>query len=851
MRNRWDLKALTGGESPLRRAAARKFARPLSMRLAFRGGTAAFELWLSSDAPLELGRYTPELDARGNTRISRCQLKLRLSDGKVMLESCGANPTGILRFGLAPWEWVDKGETRPLGLGDSVALSYLSGSHGDNRTPGIVLSCSAAVATTAPAPAEPAPVTVPVPVPTASATGPTANSRLLEDMLAEEPRRSSSHEMGGLGLPKKSLASIMDDDDDELAPVTAPGSSFSSALPRAAVSRVAAGSSVAAPARSDLPEERQQHECEVCYDTVPVAATLALCKEGHRFCAECAWRCCESSLGDGLVPACPKAKEARCGTVSRLVASAALTRWLTDPEADTQSRKTALASWDVSSAGGGRFESGKLDGVYESAERARQGAVQCIGKGCEAWYVPPRPHAPEPQRLLCVAAGCRATFCSACRQPFHWNSTCAEALRLSARWVRFLQDELSPFLMAAVRLDGERWAPVLQMHAGAKGALDEATKEALSRFDELRQMELWKQKHCRRCPYCTRVVEKIDGCDMLICGGNYHGGNQQRGCGKQFIWGDGQPNSSIPYEADLRGAADYATDGADGADGGGGDEDGPMRERRLRRDAREEHQQRAGVPVRCVISPDLSPRLTPLPHRPHLHTPASPQLHPSLLHPHLRAQLRPHLHPCPRPKQVRCDGCAEPIVGPRLQCVQCELSVDLCVGCAARDAGGAARLRLRDGRRHPRRHVFRRVRQKALGYAPSEALLAGGGGGTSAGASSLQQGDLLELTANHVDMRPGLGTAAAAAARAAEVRAVEARAAAVARAAVVGAAAAAAVPARSACARSGAAAHQRGHKRAAPAPQPQPTPRRGAHGGAASQPSGGGNSPIVLSSDED
>jgi len=28
MRNRWDLKALTGGESPLRRAAARNLARP-------------------------------------------------------------------------------------------------------------------------------------------------------------------------------------------------------------------------------------------------------------------------------------------------------------------------------------------------------------------------------------------------------------------------------------------------------------------------------------------------------------------------------------------------------------------------------------------------------------------------------------------------------------------------------------------------------------------------------------------------------------------------------------------------------------------------------------------------------
>jgi len=454
------------------------------MRLSFRGDTAAFELGLSPDAPLELGRNTPELDARGNTRISRCQLKLWLSNGQVMLESCGANPTGIRRSGLAVWEWVDKGEMRPLGLGDSVALSYLSGGHGDNRTPCTVLSCSAAVAAAAaPVPADPAPV----PAPTASAADPAASSRLLEAMLAEEPRPSSSHEAAGLGdhglgepglgdhglgphalgqhglgLPKKSLASILDDDDGTPWPgEAAPAPASPRPLAGAAGSRAAAASAVAAapvgavpvaaapvaaaPARSDLAEAR--HECEICYDTVPLAATLAVCAEGHRFCAECAWRCCESALSDGLVPACPKATEARCGTVSREVARSALTRWLTDPEADTRSRMSALASWEVCGAAGGVFESGKLDGVYRSAERARQGAVQCIGKrgkACEAWYVPPKPHAPEPQRVLCVAAGCGVAFCSACRQPYHFRSSCAEALRLAARWLRFLQEGLSP-----------------------------------------------------------------------------------------------------------------------------------------------------------------------------------------------------------------------------------------------------------------------------------------------------------------------------------------------------------------------------------------------------------------------
>ena len=41
----------------------------------------------------------------------------------------------------------------------------------------------------------------------------------------------------------------------------------------------------------------------------------------------------------------------------------------------------------------------------------------------------------------------------------------------------------------------------------------------------------------------------------------------QRGCGAPFVWSDGQPNSALPYVADLRGAADYAAE----AEGGGGE----------------------------------------------------------------------------------------------------------------------------------------------------------------------------------------------------------------------------------------------------------------------------------------
>ena len=174
------------------------------------------------------------------------------------------------------------------------------------------------------------------------------------------------------------------------------------------------------------------------------------------------------------------------------------------------------------------------------------------------------------------------------------------------------------------------------------------TRGALQRFDELKQMELWKQKHCRHCPKCKRVVEKLSGCDHMVCGSDVHkGGNEQRGCGRQFSWA-----SAPRYEADLRSAAsDDGGGAAEGrAEGEGEGEAG--RERRLQRDAREVHILVLGVPVQC-------------------------------------------------------DGCGEAIVGPRLQCVQCEGAVELCIACVGKVSGNWPAERLQSACRAPAKVLLR------------------------------------------------------------------------------------------------------------------------------------------------
>ena len=46
--------------------------------------------------------------------------------------------------------------------------------------------------------------------------------------------------------------------------------------------------------------------------------------------------------------------------------------------------------------------------------------------------------------------------------------------------------------------------------------------------------EKYKANHCILCPKCKRIMERLSGCDLMVCGRNYHGGDQQDGCGNQF-----------------------------------------------------------------------------------------------------------------------------------------------------------------------------------------------------------------------------------------------------------------------------------------------------------------------------
>lgn len=157
-----------------------------------------------------------------------------------------------------------------------------------------------------------------------------------------------------------------------------------------------------------------------------------------------------------------------------------------------------------------QYQSKKLFDTYSKQTR---GIIQCPNRDC-SWIA----EAQDPNERFPVRCPlCFSEFCSLCHEAYHYRTSCHELPQLKQRWLFYRQ----------------------QMD------------------DALIEDELYKAEHCRHCPRCHRIIQRIEGCNTIICGQDAHGGNIQSGCGLKFDWTLAQPYRFAFHQKESRNIGEH------------------------------------------------------------------------------------------------------------------------------------------------------------------------------------------------------------------------------------------------------------------------------------------------------
>lgn len=189
------------------------------------------------------------------------------------------------------------------------------------------------------------------------------------------------------------------------------------------------------------------------------------------------------------------------------------------------------------------YVSTKMQQAYLRRSQMQLGDLVCCPNGHEVGIK----EAAE-TRYRCMREGCDwhlQDFCSECKKPYHFRASCGEVMEVSEEWNRWCTEGRAAYLQQMADRDEEFRRHVQDFER--RRQQHDADVEALQRaIAQMQADEAWKRKHCRKCPNCPRIIQRVSGCDSMKCGEDYHGGNPQNGCGHTFNW-----KSAPRYEPDA------------------------------------------------------------------------------------------------------------------------------------------------------------------------------------------------------------------------------------------------------------------------------------------------------------
>lgn len=255
--------------------------------------------------------------------------------------------------------------------------------------------------------------------------------------------------------------------------------------------------------------------CVICLEEKPVDE-MAFLTCDHAFCYPDFKQHVTTAIESGSLPTCPS-----CPDTRRLTQDEALMPFADDPMSVTI---------------------GKIEEAYLRVGLSEVAAIPCPRPGCQNAVVPRI--AGRKEHCVCE---CGFEFCSLCREIFHYDTSCAEVRAAAGRWDAWVQTGREETLRAKAREDAT-WKARLDEYQHKKDKHSRENQDAMRRRAELGRDEDWKEQNCRLCPNCGRCIERMSGCDSMICGADAHGGNAQNGCGRAFNW-----NSAKRYVKSVTG----------------------------------------------------------------------------------------------------------------------------------------------------------------------------------------------------------------------------------------------------------------------------------------------------------
>ncbi|CAM4783822.1 unnamed protein product [Rotaria magnacalcarata] len=255
-----------------------------------------------------------------------------------------------------------------------------------------------------------------------------------------------------------------------------------------------------------FPMELPTRDCDICMESCFLDDIFVFgCDESHKLCYKCYEQSCIVKMNNNEILTCATCPyQLQYGELKQLRIS---------PD-----QRNLVVEYQVQ----------KTFDRYASGSR---GVIKCPNQACMWAFEPGNPN--EHFRVTCQM--CANEFCSFCNQQYHYRTVCEKIPVITERWFFWCNTERGRYLAERAKQDAN-YAVQLAEYEKQHAASRQRNEELRRRYETSVEDEKYKAQNCRYCPHCNRVVERMEGCDSMVCGRDYHGGNVQSGCGKNFTW---------------------------------------------------------------------------------------------------------------------------------------------------------------------------------------------------------------------------------------------------------------------------------------------------------------------------